>query len=86
METRRLQAITSSAPAIVMNFGVCTHAFTISVDHNIKFCMYDFLVICCSYSTKIDMAESDWDSVTYLKKRTPRAAEMRSKQVCILSS
>ncbi|XP_031551928.1 endothelial differentiation-related factor 1-like [Actinia tenebrosa] len=26
------------------------------------------------------MAESDWDSVTYLKKRTPRAAEMRSKQ------
>lgn len=29
------------------------------------------------------MAESDWDSVTYLKKRTPRAAEMRSKQVCI---
>ncbi|KXJ23552.1 endothelial differentiation-related factor 1 [Exaiptasia diaphana] len=26
------------------------------------------------------MAESDWDSVTYLKKRAPRAAEMRSKQ------
>ncbi|KAK3747970.1 hypothetical protein QZH41_019443 [Actinostola sp. cb2023] len=26
------------------------------------------------------MAESDWDSVTYLKKKTPRAAEMRSKQ------
>lgn len=27
------------------------------------------------------MAESDWDSVTYLKKKAPRAAEMRSKQV-----
>ncbi|CAH3024116.1 unnamed protein product [Porites evermanni] len=26
------------------------------------------------------MAESDWDSVTYLRKKTPRAAELRSKQ------
>ncbi|XP_068695025.1 endothelial differentiation-related factor 1-like isoform X1 [Montipora capricornis] len=26
------------------------------------------------------MAESDWDTVTYLRKKAPRAAEMRSKQ------
>ncbi|KAL9989510.1 hypothetical protein ACROYT_G004070 [Oculina patagonica] len=26
------------------------------------------------------MAESDWDSVTYLQKKTPRAAELKSKQ------
>lgn len=26
------------------------------------------------------MAESDWDSVTYLTKKNPRAAELRSKQ------
>lgn len=26
-------------------------------------------------------AESEWDSVTYLRKKTPRAAELRSKQV-----
>lgn len=25
-------------------------------------------------------AESDWDSVTYLRKKTPRAAELKSKQ------
>ncbi|KAJ7378160.1 Endothelial differentiation- factor 1 [Desmophyllum pertusum] len=25
-------------------------------------------------------SEGDWDSVTYLRKKTPRAAEMRSKQ------
>lgn len=29
-------------------------------------------------------AESDWDSVTYLRKKTPRAAELKSKQVTIL--
>lgn len=26
-------------------------------------------------------AETDWDSVTYLRKKTPRAAELKSKQV-----
>lgn len=26
------------------------------------------------------MAESDWDSVTYLRKKAPRAAELKSKQ------
>ena len=29
-------------------------------------------------------AESDWDSVTYLRKKTPRAAELKSKQVTII--
>lgn len=30
---------------------------------------------------RVEMAESDWDSVTYLRKKTPRAAELKSKQV-----
>lgn len=31
-------------------------------------------------------AESDWDSVTYLRKKTPRAAELKSKQVTICTA
>ena len=30
-------------------------------------------------------SEGDWDSVTYLRKKTPRAAEMRSKQVTLFT-
>ena len=33
----------------------------------------------CKFTIK--MAEADWDEVTYLRKKTPKAAEMRSKQV-----
>jgi len=33
------------------------------------------------YEINMAEAESDWDSVTYLRKKTPRAAELRSKQV-----